>query len=157
MLSEGLGKATHKDYFHNLLYFETVQEEDDIRRFDIDNVTLRNSGYLHYLKVPGLAEKRPTVLRDDAESKSVRQLVQKNGTKEEPTTSVLMKLVFDSIPVLDLLQALGTMSNSQSPTSVHVACTPPSTQAYLLTLPSLPQQQPTPFLTTCSLQFSTQW
>ena len=55
----------HQD---NLLYAEEIQLNHDLRMFDfVDEkaTVLRKSGALLWLKVPGLAEKRPSVLKGD--------------------------------------------------------------------------------------------
>lgn len=51
---------------HRLLWLEERQMQRDIRSFDIDNARLTpcGQGFLS-LSVPGLAEKRPSVLRGD--------------------------------------------------------------------------------------------
>ncbi|KAK7916467.1 hypothetical protein WMY93_012228 [Mugilogobius chulae] len=55
--------------FHLLLYFEEIQMEVDIRKYDMRNepMTLDQSNKkLLVLKVPGVAENRPSVLRGDS-------------------------------------------------------------------------------------------
>lgn len=49
-----------------LLWLEEWQMQRDIRNFDIDNASLTPCGQgFMTLSVPGLAEKRPSVLRGD--------------------------------------------------------------------------------------------
>lgn len=48
-----------------LLHVEELQNRRDIKRYDIGDATLSQEGKLFYLEVPGLAEKRPSVLRGD--------------------------------------------------------------------------------------------
>ncbi|THV07183.1 P-loop containing nucleoside triphosphate hydrolase protein [Dendrothele bispora CBS 962.96] len=66
---------TYSQHFKYLLWVEEVQMERDLERYDIhdaklmrhasrDVVSDRPTSY-YYLKVPGLAEKRPSVLRGD--------------------------------------------------------------------------------------------
>ncbi|XP_071140956.1 putative helicase MOV-10 [Mytilus edulis] len=54
--------------FQNLMHFEEIQMEYDIRKYDLENVPMvfcsENSRLLK-LEVPGLAENRPSVLRGD--------------------------------------------------------------------------------------------
>ncbi|XP_033008851.1 helicase MOV-10 [Lacerta agilis] len=53
--------------FHLLLYLEEIQMEVDIRRYDQSNVCMeadKNTQFL-FLKAPGVAENRPSVLRGD--------------------------------------------------------------------------------------------
>ncbi|XP_022081525.1 putative helicase MOV-10 isoform X2 [Acanthaster planci] len=49
----------------NLLHIEECQMEVDIRRYDINGATMKQEGTFLKLKVPGLAENRPSVLRGD--------------------------------------------------------------------------------------------
>ncbi|XP_044287987.1 helicase MOV-10 [Varanus komodoensis] len=53
--------------FHLLLHLEEIQMEVDIHRYDMDNVPLMasNDRNLLVLKVPGVAENRPSVLKGD--------------------------------------------------------------------------------------------
>lgn len=52
---------------HLLLYIEELQQEIDVRTYDMEGVELLKSGrHLLALNVPGLAEARPSVLRGDA-------------------------------------------------------------------------------------------
>lgn len=65
-LSQPLSPENYSARFHTLLWLEERQMERDIRSFDIDDAVLVPSGrgFLK-LNVPGLAEKRPSVLRGD--------------------------------------------------------------------------------------------
>ena len=57
---------THKSFLKQLLWTEEVQMKGDIRQYDLDNYVIRKDGRrLHIIRVPGLAEKRPSVLRGD--------------------------------------------------------------------------------------------
>lgn len=49
-----------------LLHLEELQQEVDVRSYDMQNAELFISGKLIALEVPGLAEARPSVLRGDA-------------------------------------------------------------------------------------------
>ncbi|KAJ0068634.1 hypothetical protein NL108_010303, partial [Boleophthalmus pectinirostris] len=54
--------------FHLLLYLEEIQMEVDIRKYDMRNETMtldQSNKKLLVLKVPGVAENRPSVLRGD--------------------------------------------------------------------------------------------
>ncbi|XP_070558236.1 putative helicase MOV-10 [Ptychodera flava] len=55
-----------------LLHIEEIQMEVDIRRYDMTGVTMEKKGRLLKLRVPGLAENRPSVLRGDAVYVQVR-------------------------------------------------------------------------------------
>ncbi|KAL4226712.1 Helicase MOV-10 [Mactra antiquata] len=68
VLDEGLNMKTYQEYFHSLLYFEEVQMEVDIRKYDMENVSMSvysSNSRLLLLEVPGLSENRPSVLRGD--------------------------------------------------------------------------------------------
>jgi len=52
-------------FWKNLLWASEYQESQDIQLFDMENVQLQRQGRLFSLTVPGLAEKRPSVLRGD--------------------------------------------------------------------------------------------
>ncbi|ESO83649.1 hypothetical protein LOTGIDRAFT_222500 [Lottia gigantea] len=54
---------THR--FSALLHLEEIQDEIDIREFDLHRVCLRKTGEYLALEVPGLAEGRPSVLTGD--------------------------------------------------------------------------------------------
>lgn len=51
---------------HMLLHLEELQQEVDVRSYDMKEADLFRSGIYIALKVPGLAEARPSVLRGDA-------------------------------------------------------------------------------------------
>jgi hypothetical protein len=51
---------------HMLLHLEELQQEVDVRSYDMKDADLFKSGIYIGLKVPGLAEARPSVLRGDA-------------------------------------------------------------------------------------------
>lgn len=51
---------------HMLLHLEELQQEVDVRSYDMQAAELFRSGTFIGLKVPGLAEARPSVLRGDA-------------------------------------------------------------------------------------------
>jgi len=58
--------SEYTQYFTKLLFCEELQAEQDIRQFDMSNVALIKRGTLYELSVPGLAEKRPSVLKGDS-------------------------------------------------------------------------------------------
>ncbi|ORY92487.1 P-loop containing nucleoside triphosphate hydrolase protein [Leucosporidium creatinivorum] len=72
-----LSYEEYGDWWSKLLYIEQVQEEIDVRRYDLEAVKLdRHNHILYYLAVPGLAEGRPSVMKGD----SIK--VQKSGSGE---------------------------------------------------------------------------
>lgn len=66
-LSEGLQEKNYSAYFSTLLFLEEKQMQKDISKYTMFNASLiqDNQGYLK-LKVPGLAEKRPSILYGDS-------------------------------------------------------------------------------------------
>lgn len=68
LMSRPLNALTYVETFKNLLHLEECQMNIDIRNYDLSGVELTESQskYLLFLKVPGLAEKRPSVLYGDA-------------------------------------------------------------------------------------------
>nr|CAD7193948.1 unnamed protein product [Timema douglasi] len=68
-LNADLDIYNYTNRFHDLLYFEEIQGNIDMRKYDMDRVNFRFAGprgeYLS-LEVPGLAERRPSVLVGDA-------------------------------------------------------------------------------------------
>lgn len=65
VLSEELSMENYRLKFDLLLHLEEIQMEIDIREFDLDRVCMRRVGEYLGLKVPGLAEGRPSVLIGD--------------------------------------------------------------------------------------------
>ncbi|XP_042861099.1 putative helicase mov-10-B.1 [Penaeus japonicus] len=72
MIAFGLNERTHLDWFKVLLWMEEIQMEVDISYYDMRGVKLKKVLPEQYskvecveLKVPGLAEKRPSVLKGD--------------------------------------------------------------------------------------------
>ncbi|KAJ7096057.1 RNA helicase [Mycena epipterygia] len=64
---------TYARHFKHLLWIEEFRMERDLEHYDIPRAKLTVHNYYHFLDVPGLAEKRPSVLVGD------RILVQKHG------------------------------------------------------------------------------
>ncbi|XP_038054517.1 putative helicase mov-10-B.1 [Patiria miniata] len=64
-MKKPLSWGNYASRFSSLLHQDECQMEVDIRRYDMDGVTMRKQGKLLYLKVPGLAENRPSVLQGD--------------------------------------------------------------------------------------------
>ncbi|KAH9930534.1 P-loop containing nucleoside triphosphate hydrolase protein [Epithele typhae] len=61
-----LSLETHLDHFTHLLWAEEARIIDDLRMYDMRSVKFRReSGRLHTVNVPGLAEKRPSVVVGD--------------------------------------------------------------------------------------------
>ncbi|KAL5635882.1 hypothetical protein ACGC1H_004621 [Rhizoctonia solani] len=62
----GAGYASYSRFWEILLHVEEHQAEVDLERYDQENVELSRHSSYFYLKVPGLAEKRPSVLVGDS-------------------------------------------------------------------------------------------
>ncbi|KAF8156821.1 RNA helicase [Crassisporium funariophilum] len=60
-----LDSTSYSRYFKHLLWIEEFKMEQDLERYDIMGATLDKHNQYHYLRVPGLAEKRPSVLVGD--------------------------------------------------------------------------------------------
>ncbi|RXW12422.1 hypothetical protein EST38_g13432 [Candolleomyces aberdarensis] len=60
-----LSTGTYAKHFKHLLWIEEHQTEADLERYDMSNVTLPQVNQYYYLAIPGLAEKRPSVLVGD--------------------------------------------------------------------------------------------
>ncbi|KIJ63043.1 hypothetical protein HYDPIDRAFT_41313, partial [Hydnomerulius pinastri MD-312] len=71
-----LDSSTYGRFFKTLVWAEEFQSEHDLERYDVPNATLTHYNSNYRLEVPGLAEKRPSVLVGD------RILVHKHGAPE---------------------------------------------------------------------------
>ncbi|XP_014478416.1 PREDICTED: probable RNA helicase armi [Dinoponera quadriceps] len=56
---------TYKERFHILLYLEEIAQTLNIQQYDMKGATMRRCGDYLVLEVPGLAEKRPSLLVGD--------------------------------------------------------------------------------------------
>ncbi|XP_027602069.1 helicase MOV-10 [Pipra filicauda] len=65
LLEAPLEADNYQQKFQLLLYLEEIQMEVDIRRYDMQDVTMVQDRGLLVLDVPGVAENRPSVLRGD--------------------------------------------------------------------------------------------
>lgn len=65
VLLERLTFQSYKDRFHALLYLEEIAQEIEIQRYNIESVILRSCGEYLVMEVPGLAEKRPSLIIGD--------------------------------------------------------------------------------------------
>lgn len=75
-LPKVIDSSTYSRYFKTLLWTEEHRMERDLEHYDMHDVQLERHGLYYHLDVPGLAEKRPSVLIGD------RFLVQKHGAVE---------------------------------------------------------------------------
>ncbi|KAI0062690.1 P-loop containing nucleoside triphosphate hydrolase protein [Artomyces pyxidatus] len=60
-----LNAETHARHFKSLIWIEENRMEHDLQIYDIDDAQLTKYNQYYYLPVPGLAEKRPSVLTGD--------------------------------------------------------------------------------------------
>uniref|UniRef100_A0A8B9UU17 RNA helicase n=1 Tax=Anas zonorhyncha TaxID=75864 RepID=A0A8B9UU17_9AVES len=65
LLEAPLHAGNYQQKFQLLLHLEEIQMEVDIRRYDMQEVTMVQDRELLVLDVPGVAENRPSVLRGD--------------------------------------------------------------------------------------------
>ncbi|KAM7006470.1 putative helicase mov-10-B.1 [Tautogolabrus adspersus] len=68
LLDSGLNMKTHSSLFHLLLHLDEIQLDKDIRKYDLFDQTMtrdKSNKKLFKLKVPGVAENRPSVLKGD--------------------------------------------------------------------------------------------
>ncbi|XP_006306654.2 probable RNA helicase SDE3 [Capsella rubella] len=64
-LNEGLTANNYANYYKYLLIMEELQLEEDMRAYDMENVSLKRRGLYLSLEVPGLAERRPSLVHGD--------------------------------------------------------------------------------------------
>ncbi|CAK8539192.1 unnamed protein product [Lathyrus sativus] len=66
VVEDGLTRRNYAAYFKTLIIMEEIQLEDDMRTYDMECITMRTRGnnYLS-LEVPGLAERRPSLVHGD--------------------------------------------------------------------------------------------
>lgn len=64
-LQKPLFFGTYKDRFHTLLYLEEIALTLHLQKFDIKSAVMRRCGDYLALEVPGLSEKRPSLLVGD--------------------------------------------------------------------------------------------
>ncbi|XP_074292245.1 putative RNA helicase SDE3 isoform X2 [Silene latifolia] len=64
---DGLSKKNYVPYFRTLLIMEELRLEEDIRAYDMENVTMKSRGrQFLVLEVLGLAERRPSLVHGDS-------------------------------------------------------------------------------------------
>ncbi|KAG6438499.1 hypothetical protein O3G_MSEX000020 [Manduca sexta] len=65
LFDEGLTINNYMNYFHHLLWWEEIIAKVNIRKYNMHAVTLKQRDKAFLLEVPGLAEKRPSLIRGD--------------------------------------------------------------------------------------------
>ncbi|KAK1421680.1 hypothetical protein QVD17_24209 [Tagetes erecta] len=64
-LVEGLTEKNYVPFFKTLLIMEEIKLEDDMRTYDMQNITFKTKGRFLTLEVLGLAERRPSLVTGD--------------------------------------------------------------------------------------------
>lgn len=67
VVEDGLTRRSYASYFKTLIIMEEIQLEDDMSTYDMECITMRRRGnnFLS-LEVPGLAERRPSLVHGDS-------------------------------------------------------------------------------------------
>ncbi|KAL0819791.1 hypothetical protein ABMA28_007830 [Loxostege sticticalis] len=65
VFDEGITKDNYMTYFRHLLWWEEIIAKINLRKYNMSSVKLQKEKKGYYLQVPGLAEKRPSLLRGD--------------------------------------------------------------------------------------------
>ncbi|KAJ8768373.1 hypothetical protein K2173_021526 [Erythroxylum novogranatense] len=64
-ITSGLTRRNYASYFKTLLIMEEIQLEEDMRAYNMECVNMRKKGSFLTLLVPGLAERRPSLVHGD--------------------------------------------------------------------------------------------
>ncbi|CAN1807994.1 Probable RNA helicase SDE3 [Linum perenne] len=64
-VAQGLSSQNYAEYFKSLLIMEEIQLEEDMRAYDMECVVMKKRGIFLSLVVPGLAERRPSLVHGD--------------------------------------------------------------------------------------------
>ncbi|XP_032898205.1 helicase MOV-10 isoform X3 [Amblyraja radiata] len=80
LLASNVEFENYAERFSLLLHLEEIQMEVDITKYNMENATMTRDGRFLVLKVPGVAENRPSVLRGD------HLLVSKSDDHRQPRT-----------------------------------------------------------------------
>lgn len=62
---DGLSRENYGPFFSTLLIMEELQHEEEMKGHDMEDATMQRRGHLLALEVPGLAEKRPSLVIGD--------------------------------------------------------------------------------------------
>ncbi|XP_078048226.1 putative RNA helicase armitage [Augochlora pura] len=65
VLLDRLTFQSYKDRFHALLYFEEITQTINLQQYSIESTIMRSCGEYLVMEVPGLAERRPSLLIGD--------------------------------------------------------------------------------------------
>ncbi|XP_072930026.1 putative helicase mov-10-B.1 [Epargyreus clarus] len=65
IFDEGPTPNNYRFYFHHLLWWEEIVARINLRKYNMFGVYLQKKGDVYLLEVPGLAEKRPSLIRGD--------------------------------------------------------------------------------------------
>lgn len=64
-ICDPLDKNNYKQRWHTLLYLEEIATVSNMRQYDMPRANFKKSGDYLILEVPGLAEKRPSLICGD--------------------------------------------------------------------------------------------
>ncbi|CAB3246161.1 unnamed protein product [Arctia plantaginis] len=62
----GVTQENYEKFFHNLLWYEESVVRVNVKKYNMSGVNLRQVGKVYELRVPGLAEKRPSLMIGDS-------------------------------------------------------------------------------------------
>jgi len=102
LLKSDLTESNYAKKFNLLLHLEEIQAKKDISSYDM-HATIQKEGHKYSLKVPGLAEKRPSVLKGD--KIHVRRL----DKNDNPTEDMLYRGIVHQVRLDDVVMSLGPM------------------------------------------------
>eukprot|EP01018_Ginkgo_biloba_P007019 Gb_02746 [translate_table: standard] len=91
ILEQGISMDTYSEYLSTLLHLEELQMKADISAYDMQNVTMSKVSEYLVLKVPGLSEKRPSLIYRDA------IYVTASGMKDKRYQGYIYKVEADEI------------------------------------------------------------
>ncbi|XP_034833904.1 putative helicase MOV-10 [Maniola hyperantus] len=99
IFDEGPTKNNYMIYFHHLLWWEEIISKINLRKYNMSGVKIEKNGNVYLLEVPGLAEKRPSLLRGDRvyiRPKDSSQVVFESTIKELNESHVQLANMDDS-------------------------------------------------------------
>ncbi|RVE49029.1 hypothetical protein evm_006275 [Chilo suppressalis] len=102
-LDDGATKENYVRFFHNLLWYEETIVRINLKKYNMSEVPLKvvMPGYVYSLLVPGLAEKRPSLLVGDL------LFIKPSNTDEEMFEGVISEINHNTISINGLHQKFG--------------------------------------------------
>ncbi|KAK1259712.1 putative RNA helicase SDE3 [Acorus gramineus] len=96
VVSEGLTPTNYVDFFTNLIIMEELHLEEDMRGHDLEHVIMRRRHYLFLaLEVPGLAERRPSLVCGDFIF--AKPVIEREGDNQRPYQGYIHRVEADEI------------------------------------------------------------